>query len=77
MRPLLLRFAVRPMFAALTVFALGSAAAAWTAAEFHARSLDRLRQHQYDEALADFTEAIRLDSKVRGRPTSAVAGCGA
>ena len=34
-----------------------------TAAEFHKRGLDRARHCQYDEAIADFTEAIRLDPK--------------
>src|SRR5271166_4323313 len=51
----------------LTVFAFSASsvtqAIGQTAAEFHKRGLDRAREGKYDKAIADFTEAIRLDPK--------------
>ena len=34
-----------------------------TPAEFQKRGLDRVQHHQFEEAIIDFTEAIRLNPK--------------
>jgi len=64
MRPSSRRSSARSVLVALAASALLSVrAAGQTATEYLARGMDHLNQRRYDEAVADFTEAIRLDPK--------------
>ena len=57
--------AIRFFAAVLTLWIYGSShAAGQTAAEFHKRGTESLRQKQYDLAIVEFSEAIRLDPKL-------------